>query len=97
MTAENLGFSSLSYQYQTMPGTTVECDAQGCKIVPAAPFQERLSMSFTVLNSKRMEVIDGVKNEVHDVLVVQYPTPRMPEWFIGKGRSMTPIPEALKK
>lgn len=97
MVAENLAFSSLGYQYQTMPATTVECDAKGCRIVPAAPFQERLTVSFTVLDSKRQEMIDGVNNEVHDMIVVQFPTPRMPGWYINKGTSMAPIPEAPKK
>jgi len=95
--AENLAFSSLGYQYQTMPGTTVECDAKGCRILPAAPFQERLTVSFTVLDSKRQEMIDGMNNEVHDMIVVQFPTPRMPGWFINKGTSSSVIQEAPKK
>lgn len=95
--AENLAFSSLDYHYQPMPNTTSECDAQGCRTVPAAPFQERLMVSFTVLDSKRKEMIDGVNYEVHDMLSVQFPTPRMTEWFISKGTSQAAIQEDSQK
>lgn len=95
--AENLAFSSLDYLYQPMPDTTVECDAKGCKILPAAPFQERLAVNFTVLDSKRKETIDGVNYEVHDILSVQFPTPRMPEWFINKGTSRSVLAEETGK
>jgi len=95
--AENLAFSSLDYHYQPMPATTAECDAQGCRTVPAAPFQERLMVNFTVLDSKRKERIDGVNYEVHDMLSVQFPTPRMPEWFISQGKSQALIDEGRKE
>ena len=87
--ADNLVFSDMQYMYQQMPGTSPQCRPDGCKIVPAAPFQERLSVTFTLLDSKReISSQEGTRIE-HKLLIVQFPTPRMPEWFILNGTSTT--------
>jgi hypothetical protein len=94
---ENLAFSYMSYQYQMMDGTTSVCGPEGCRIVPAAPFQETLSIAFTVLDSKRLVTnADGDFIE-YDSLVVQFPTPRMPEWHILEGKSSSQAPASKEK
>jgi len=86
--ADNLAFSHIQYMYQQMDSTTSQCGPDGCKIVPAAPFQEQLSVSFTVLDSKReIPSPEGTRIE-HKELVVQFPTPRMPQWYILNGTSV---------
>ena len=86
--SDNLAFSNIQYIYQQMDPTTSQCGPEGCKIVPAAPFHERLSVSFTVLDSKReIPSPEGPRIE-HKQLVVQFPTPRMPQWFILNGTSV---------
>jgi hypothetical protein len=91
---ENLAFAHMSYQFQMMDATTSLCGPGGCRIVPAAPFQETLSIVFTVLESKRLVAGPDGNLIEHETLAVQFPTPRMPEWFIfdGKSSSLAPVP-----
>ena len=94
--ADDLAFSNIQYMYQQMDATTSQCGPDGCKIVPAAPFQERLSVSFTVLDSKReIPSPEGTRIE-HKELVVQFPTPRMPQWYILNGTSTTEPTQSAK-
>ena len=97
LSAANLAFSHISYQYQTMGPTTSVCGPNGCQIVPAAPFQETLSISFTVLDSKRSVAKGNDTLIEHDSLVVQFPTPRMPQWHILTGTSSYAAPAPQKE
>ena len=83
--AANLNVISLNYNFQPMEGTTVECGPKGCVIKSSAPFNERLSVSFQIMDSRRKIVVDGKNCIEYDGVTVQFPTSRMDQWSIGKS------------
>jgi hypothetical protein len=91
MKPENLAFSHMSYHFQMMEPTTQVCGPEGCKIVPAAPFQETLTVSFTVLDTKSISTTAEGTFQQYETLNVQFPTPRMPEWYLLTGTSTARI------
>lgn len=95
--AKNLEFVGIDYHYQPMPDATVECGPDGCVVSPAAPFQETLSISFKVISSKKEVDRDGERYTEFDTLAVQFPTPRMNEWFINDGTMSSLSPKKVEK
>jgi hypothetical protein len=85
--ADNLALLVMRYTYQRMPATRSVCGPNGCKIVPAAPLQEELQVTFKVIDSKH-EMASKDSNKViieTKTYDVDFPTERMPQWHIGEG------------
>ncbi|MDF1815331.1 MAG: hypothetical protein P1V20_24230 [Verrucomicrobiales bacterium] len=82
---DNLSFHNLGYRFNFESATEQVCGPNGCQLKSAAPFREKLSVGFVILDSAEEKIQEGRKTIVRKGLVVHFPTPRSNEWFIGES------------
>lgn len=79
----NLSCMGLDYRFNFAESTQQVCGPNGCEIKQVAPFKERLSVSFQVLNSGVEMEEDGQKVTKYEGIHVVFPSARNQDWSIG--------------